>query len=117
MQEPQSVRSGHIKVGSAKRIVDILDVGLIVSHSSQFKSTSEYNDTTNNKHVKIETPGYGRVRFMVKCCDKYPPCLLEIGSMNEHAIHSWTSESNIEANDGDIEENPLNKYSKFYIEW
>ena len=39
---------------------------------------------------------------MVKCWDSYPLCLREIGSTNEHPIHTWTSqkpEVYIEAND------------------
>ena len=33
----------------------------------KFKKTAEFNDTANNTHVKIETPGYYRVRFMINC--------------------------------------------------
>ena len=104
----------HAKVGG---VIWLDDVWSLVScgfnpkrlvQFEKFKKVAEFTDTVNNTHVKIETPGYYRVEFMVKCRDQYSICLLEIGSTNEHVIHtcsSHTTEMNIDANDEYIEIN------------
>ena len=44
----------------------------------KIKKTAEFNDTSNNTHVKIETPGYYRVRFIEPDLSSVLGCSIKI---------------------------------------